>query len=265
MAASCGLGKRIRGQARAVEQAATSLDVAVHLGQLPSHPLEIADPLPEGRAVPRILDRFLECTLGQAERDAGVETPLGVECGKQLAESVLAQDHVLERQLAVLEADLGEILAAHRVIACSHVEARRVPVDQHAPDALAPGPAIDAAEHHEPFCLVGPADQRLDAIERGAVSLDRHVGPVVRHVRPRVRLGHAHGEQRFAGAHLGQDLALHVSRHRSGAGLGAALPYCAPRQDPNSPSSTGVPPPPSVGWFRCPQRLSNRSYHQLHE
>ena len=41
-----------------------------------------------------------------------------LKADSSLLEAVLPQDHVLERQLAVLELDLGQVLAAHRVIAC---------------------------------------------------------------------------------------------------------------------------------------------------
>ena len=65
---------------------------------------------------------------------------------------ILAQDHVFERQLAVVELDLGEVLAAHRVIARrSRSKPGVFRFDQHAADALAPGLAVDAGEHDEPF------------------------------------------------------------------------------------------------------------------
>ena len=65
-----------------------------------------------------ILDRLVERAFGEPERDAGIEAALGVEGVQQLLEAVLAQHQVLERQLAILEADLVQELAAHGVEAC---------------------------------------------------------------------------------------------------------------------------------------------------
>ena len=69
--------------------------------------------------------------LGQPQRDRRVEAALGVESVQEPPESVVLHDQVLQRQLAVLEADLGQVLAAHRVIARGALETRRAALDQH--------------------------------------------------------------------------------------------------------------------------------------
>ncbi len=106
---------------------------------------------PERGALARVLDRLLERAFGKAERDAGVEAALRVERVQQLLEAVLAQDQVLQRQLAVLELDLGEVLAAHRVVARGAPSKPGVSrLDQHAADAVAARLLVDAAEDDEP-------------------------------------------------------------------------------------------------------------------
>ena len=54
---------------------------------------------------------------------ARVEAALGVEGGQQLAEAVFADHQVLQRQFAVVELDLVQVLAAHRVIGAGDREA----------------------------------------------------------------------------------------------------------------------------------------------
>ncbi len=119
---------------------------------------------------------------------------------QQLAEAVLADDQVLQRQLAVVELDLVQVLAAHGVIGAGDLEARRVALDQHAADAFAARLAVDAAEDDEHAGFVGAADQRLDAVEHDAVALDVGVGAVVGDVGAGMRLGHADGEDAVAAA-----------------------------------------------------------------
>src|ERR1051326_6536004 len=59
------IGERVGGGAGAVEDPARRLDVAVHLGDLPTHPLEIPNRTPEGAALLDVFDRFLERALGE--------------------------------------------------------------------------------------------------------------------------------------------------------------------------------------------------------
>src|SRR4029077_3887652 len=73
------IGKRIGGDAGAIEDAAGGLDLAVHLRELPAHALKIRDRLAEYRPVPDIFAGLVERTLGQPKRYARIETALGVE------------------------------------------------------------------------------------------------------------------------------------------------------------------------------------------
>ena len=88
-----------------------------------------------------------------------------------------------------------EVLAAHRVIACRDLETRRAWLDQNTADAVAARLAVDPGEDDEPCRLVGPADQRLDPVERWRVADLVDVGPVVRDVGAGVGLGHADGSR----------------------------------------------------------------------
>src|SRR5215470_19788653 len=90
---------------------------------------------------------------------------------KQLAESVLADDEILERQLAVIELNLVKVLAAHRVIGAGDREPRRAAFEQDASDPLAPGAPVDPAEDHEHARLRCAAYQRLRAVENHPVAL----------------------------------------------------------------------------------------------
>ena len=101
---------------------------------------------------------------------------------EQFAEAVLAQHQVLQRQFDILEADLVQVLAAHRVIGAGHRKARRAALDQHAADALAARLAVDAGEDDEHAGLLGPADQRLDAVQPQPVADTIDIGLVVRDI-----------------------------------------------------------------------------------
>src|SRR5690606_35735455 len=122
---------------------------------------------------------------------------------EQLAETVLADDQVFQRQFTVLEADFGEILAAHGVVTRRALEPRRAALDHHAAYALASRGLVDAAEHDEGLRLVDAADQRLHAVHHQSVAPDLGVGAVVGDVGAGMRLGHADREDGFTGAHAG--------------------------------------------------------------
>ena len=68
---------------------------------------------------------------------------------KQLAKAVVADHEILQRQFAIVELDLVQVLAAHGVVGPGHLETRRVGLQQHAADALAAGLAVDPREDHE--------------------------------------------------------------------------------------------------------------------
>ncbi len=134
----------------------------------------------------------------------GLRHALGVEGREQFAEAVLEQK-VLGRQLAILEADLVQVLAAHRVVGCGDRKAGRALLDQDAADALAAGLAVDAGEDDEILRLLGPADQRLDAVQSQPVADPVEIGPVIGDIGAGLRLGHADRQQAVATRHRRQD------------------------------------------------------------
>src|SRR5271166_4193772 len=140
------IGKRIGASAGAVEHAAARLDVLVHLGDLPAHALKLADRAAERLALLDVAHRLLEGAFGEPERNAGIEATLGVEGGEQLPEPVLAQYQILRRQHAILEADLVQILAAHRVELAGDRKPGGALLDQYAADAGAARLSIDPGE-----------------------------------------------------------------------------------------------------------------------
>ena len=197
------VGKRVGGGAGAIEDAARRLDVAVHFGDLPAHALEIGYGSAEHAAVLGILHRLFERALGEPQRDRRVEAALGVEGREQFAKAVF-EDKVLRRQFDILEADLVQIFAAHRVIGAGHRETRRPLLDQDAADALAARLFVDAGEDDEHAGLLGAADQGLDAVEPEPVADTVDIGLVIGDVGPGVRLGHADRQQAVAAAHRRQ-------------------------------------------------------------
>ena len=143
---------------------------------------------------------------------------------EQFAETVFEHE-VFRRQFDILEADLVQVFAAHRVIGAGHRKAGRAALDQDAADALAAGFFVDAGEDDEHRGLGGAADQRLDAVEAQLVADPVDVGLVVRDIGAGVGLGHADRQDRLAAAHLRQDAALDRLRRvmRDDAGLHADL------------------------------------------
>src|SRR6202043_2007581 len=125
------------------------LDLAVHLREFPAHALIVADRLPEHRSVPNIVAGFFKSALGQPERYARIETALGIEGVQQFSKAVVANHKVLQRQFAIVELDLVEILAAHRVVGPGHLETRRVGLQQNAADTLAARLAVDPRKDDE--------------------------------------------------------------------------------------------------------------------
>ena len=126
---------------------------------------------------------------------------------EQFAEPVL-QHEVLRRQFDILEADLVQVLAAHRVIGPGHRKARRALLDQDAADALAAGLFVDPREDDEHGGLGGAADQGFDAVEAQLVADPVDVGLVVRDIGAGVGLGHADRQEALAAAHRRQHAAL---------------------------------------------------------
>ncbi len=159
------VGERVGAGAGAVEHAAPHFDVLVHLGDLPAHALKLADRAAERLAVLDIAHRFFEGALGKAQRNAGVEATLGIEGGEQFAKAVLAQYQIFWWQYAILEPDLVQILAAHRVVFAGDGKAGGALLDQYTADAGAAGLPVDPGEDDEHAGLIGPADQGLDAVE----------------------------------------------------------------------------------------------------
>src|SRR6202008_501631 len=186
----------------AIEDAAGGLDLAVHLRKLPAHALKIPDRLAEHGSVPEVVAGFFESDPGKPKRYARIEAALGIEGGQQLAKAVVANHEILQRQFAIVELDLVEVLAAHRVVGPGHLETRRVGLQQDAADALAAGSAVDPRENDEHAGFPRRADQRLGPVENDPVTPDGGVGPVVRHVGAGVRLGHADGQDAIAGDHF---------------------------------------------------------------
>ena len=64
-------------------------------------------------------------------------------------------------------------------------------LDQHAADAVAAGLPVDPGEDDEHLRLVGPADQRLDAVEPQRIADRVDIGLVVGDIGAGVGLGHA--------------------------------------------------------------------------
>src|SRR6202012_3830032 len=63
------IGKRIGGDAGAIEDAPGDLDVAIHFRKLPADALEIADRLAEHGSVPDVIARLVEGALRQPKRN----------------------------------------------------------------------------------------------------------------------------------------------------------------------------------------------------
>src|SRR5262249_28753276 len=141
------------------------LDILVHLGDFPAHPLKLANRTAKRFSLLYVANGLLEGALGETERNAGVETTLRIEGRQQFAKPVLAQHQILGRQNAIFEPDLVQVFTAHRVIGPGDRKAECAPLDQHAADALAAGPPVDPREDDKHLRLVGAADQSLDAIE----------------------------------------------------------------------------------------------------
>src|ERR1700730_9398341 len=207
----CGqqrVGERVGAGAGAVEHAAPDLDVLVHLGDLPAHALKLADRAAERSAFLDVAHRFFERTLGEAQGDARVEAALRVEGRQQFAKPVLAQHQVLGRQEAILEADLVQVFAAHRVIGAGDRKAGGALLDQDAADAGAAGLAVDAGEDDEHLGLLGPADQRLYTIEPQCIAGRVDIGLIVGDIGAGIWLGHADRQDGLATAHRRQDARL---------------------------------------------------------
>ena len=112
-------------------------------------PWKSAIGLPKIGALAHIVHRLVERALRQAERDRRIQATLRIERAQQLAKAVFPDHQIFQRQFAVVELDLVQVLAAHGVVGAGDLEALGVGLQQHAADALAARLAVDAAEHDE--------------------------------------------------------------------------------------------------------------------
>ena len=131
-----------------------------------------------------------------------------LKADSNLLKAVLAQHQILGRQNAILEADLVQVLAAHRVVGAGDRKAGGAPLDQDAADPLAAGPPVDPGEDDKHLRLVGPADQGLDAVELEGVAAGVDIGLVIGDVGAGVGLGHADRQDGLAAAHRRQNARL---------------------------------------------------------
>jgi len=160
--------------------------------------LIVPDRFSEHRSVPDVFAGFFKRALGQPKRYTRIEAALRVEGVQQFSKSVIANHQILEWQFAIVELDLMEVFAAHRVVGPGHLETRRVGFQQNAADTLAARPTVDPCEDDEHASLSGSADQRLCPIQNYAFTPDDGVGSIVRYVRAGVRLSHADGQYAIA-------------------------------------------------------------------
>src|ERR1700675_3834846 len=92
------------------------------LCEFPARTLIVPDRLSKHRSVLDILTGFFKRPLGQPKRYARIEAALRVEGVQQLAKPVVANHEILQRQFAVVELDLVEVLAAHGVVGSGHLQ-----------------------------------------------------------------------------------------------------------------------------------------------
>ena len=96
---------------------------------------------------------------------SGLRQRCVLNADSSLLEPAFAEQEIFRRQFAILEPHLVQKFAAHGVEFAGEHEAGRALLDQHAADAVAPRPAVDAREHDEGAGLLGAAAQCLDALE----------------------------------------------------------------------------------------------------
>src|SRR5215469_7305535 len=197
--------ERVGAGAGPVEHAAADLDILVHLGDFPAHPLKLADSAPERLALLDIAHRLLQGALGETERDARVQTALRVEGREQLSEPVVPYHQIFRRQFAFFEPDLVQVLSAHRVELAGDREAGGALFDEDTADAGAARLPVDAGEDDEHPGLFSPADQRLDAVEPQRVADMVDIGLIVGDVGARVGFRHADRQQAIAAAYSWQN------------------------------------------------------------
>ena len=188
-------------------------------------PWDAASGLPKDLPPAHVVHRLVERAFRQAERDAGVETALGVEGGEQLAKAVLADDEIFQRQLAIVELHLVQVLAAHGVIGAGDREPFGPGSTRMQPMPSRPGlPSIRVNTTNMPASAARLISV-LVPLRIDAIALDGGIGAVVGDVGAGVRLGHADRQDALGGADLRQDAALDRLRSvgRDHAGLHPGL------------------------------------------
>ena len=100
----------LRQPRRVVDEMASGFDLRRHVGQLKLNALKLGDGLAELFARGRVLQREVERTLCDAERQRGKADPAGVERAHEVRESfAFVPEQILRRYLDVVEQQLSRV------------------------------------------------------------------------------------------------------------------------------------------------------------
>jgi hypothetical protein len=182
-----------------VDEAAARLDLGGEAGQALTDGLLVPERRAEGLASLHVIERDLQRFGRFAERHGAQRDALVLEVAHDRVEaaSLFAQ----QLRLAAVEGELGRIggAPAHLVQAAAHREAGSALLHDEHRDALRAGRGIGLGGHEVHVGMHAVGDEHLAAGELPALPAAHRPRADSPHVRPRVRLGHRHRRDAFAG------------------------------------------------------------------
>ncbi len=160
---------------RLENEEARRFEIDLAVGDHPLHALKVGDGLPE---LPALLDvglRRIHGGAGDAERERGdADAPAGEFADRDPEAVVLAPHQGVRRHAAAVEAHGigGRASLAHFLLGLANDEARRVPLDQEAGDALPlRRVGVRHGPDHEQPGVLGAGDVDLFALDQAAVAV----------------------------------------------------------------------------------------------
>ncbi len=193
-----------------VDECLGHVHLHAHVGKLEAIDLVIRHGPTENLAVGRVFERYLESRLGIGQRPDRAEQPLlGQEVHEMVKASIQLAEHVLFRNLDVVEEQLGRVLAvhAHLLEVLATLEALHAALDDEQRDAVAAVRISLCRDDHE----IGEdavGDKGLRPVQEVMIPRVFRLGAYRRQVAPGTGLGHCDGQDLLTRDATGQPALL---------------------------------------------------------